>query len=102
MKAMTLPASSAEPPPSAITPSWRPAFSAASPASTFAATGLGFTSQNTAAAMLSPRSTSSARLTGGSSASRGSVTSSGRDMPAAFTAAPSSAMRPAPKRTEVG
>ena len=102
MKAMTLPASSAEPPPSAITPSCRPAFSAASPASTFAATGLGFTSENTAAAMPASRSTSSARFTGGRVASRGSVTSSGRDMPAAATAAPSSAMRPAPKRTEVG
>ena len=35
-------------------------------------------------------------------ASRGSVTSSGRRMPAALAASPSSSIRPAPKRTDVG
>ena len=41
MKAMTLPASSAEPPPKATTPSWPPSRIAASPAATLASVGFG-------------------------------------------------------------
>ncbi len=49
MKATTLPQSSAEPPPKAITPSWPPARMTASPASTLVSVGFGCTSENTAA-----------------------------------------------------
>ena len=49
MKAMTLPQSSAEPPPKATTPSWPPARSTASPAATLASVGFGCTSEKTAA-----------------------------------------------------
>ena len=49
MKAMTLPASSAEPPPKAITPSCPPARSTSSPSATLASVGLGWTSEKTAA-----------------------------------------------------
>ncbi len=41
ISAISLPASSAEPPPNATTPSWPPALKAATPAATFASTGLG-------------------------------------------------------------
>jgi hypothetical protein len=47
MKAMTLPVSSPEPPPKAMTPSCPPARSTAMPASTLVETGFGFTSENT-------------------------------------------------------
>ena len=48
MKATTLPASSAEPPPKATTPSCPPARIAASPAATLASVGFGCTSEKTA------------------------------------------------------
>ena len=102
MKAMTLPTSSAEPPPKATTPSWPPARRTRTPASTLAATGFGRTSEKTAQGMPPASRAASASVTIGMAARRGSVTRSGRRMPAAFTASGSSAMRPAPKRTEVG
>ena len=102
MKAMTLPASSAEPPPKAITPSCPPAFSASSPASILAATGFGLMPEKTLPGTPSAASSASASLTIGIAASRGSVTSSGRCMPAALAASPSSLIRPAPKRMDVG
>ena len=49
MKAITLPASSAEPPPKAMTPSLPLDFSALRPASTLAATGFGLISLKTTA-----------------------------------------------------
>ena len=102
MKATTLPQSSAEPPPKATTPSWPPSRSAASPAATLASVGFGCTSEKTAGPDPAARSTSSARAVIGSGARPGSVTSSGRAMPAAVQASASSAMRPAPKRIAVG
>ena len=48
MKATTLPTSSAEPPPKAMTPSCRPSRRTLTPASTLAATGFGRTSEKTA------------------------------------------------------
>ena len=48
MKAMTLPTSSPEPPPKAMTPSWPPSRSTLMPASTLAEIGLGFTSAKSA------------------------------------------------------
>ena len=102
MKAMTLPASSAEPPPKATTPSWPPARSAASPAATLASVGLGFTSEKTATSSPAARIAWSALRAMGSGATPGSVTMSGREMPAARQASPSSAIRPAPKRIAVG
>ena len=102
MKAMTLPVSSPEPPPKAMTPSWPPARSTAIPASTLAATGLGFTSENTAASMPASLRMPSTRCVTGRFASPASVTNSGFLMPAALSASGSSAIRPAPKRTAVG
>ena len=68
MKAMTLPASSAEPPPKATTPSWPPARSTARPASTFDSTGLGLTSEKIAG--LEPRVRERRRAPSRSSAAR--------------------------------
>ena len=102
MKAITLPASSAEPPPIAMTPSCLPPLSASRPASMVAAAGLGFTSENTCTGRLAPTRMSLAALIIGSLTSPRSVTISGRVMPAAAAASPSSFSRPAPIRTEVG
>ena len=102
MKAMTLPASSAEPPPKAITPSCPPARSISSPSATLASVGLDWTSEKTAASRPASLTDFSARWAMGSGTTPGSVTKSGRAIPAARAAAPSSAMRPAPKRMAVG
>ncbi len=102
MKATTLPQSSAEPPPKATTPSWPPARITSIPAATLASVGFGWTSWNTAAASPARFSASSARSAIGSGATPGSVTNSGLAIPAASHAAPSSAIRPAPKRIAVG
>jgi hypothetical protein len=102
MKAMVLPASSAEPPPNATTPSWPPAFSTASPAETFDSTGLGLMALNSAAPRPARVRLSNAAIVMAWLARNGSVTISGRLMPALAQALASSPMRPAPKRTEVG
>ena len=103
MKAMTLPTSSAEPPPKATTPSWPPSRIAASPAATLASVGFGWTSAKTAAGSPAAARAPSARAVIGSLARPGSVTSSGRrDAGAAAQASASSAIRPAPKRMAVG
>ena len=81
MKAMTLPASSAEPPPKATTPSCWPAFSTSSPASTLLSTGFGFTCENMAAPSPASVRLASAFSVIGCVARKGSVTSSGRFMP---------------------
>jgi len=72
------------------------------PASTFAATGFGFTSEKMAQGKPAASSCALAAATIGIFASTGSVTSRGRERPAFLTASASSEMRPAPKRTEVG
>jgi hypothetical protein len=102
MKAIALAVSIPEPPPQAITPSCLPARSTATPESTFLATGLGFTSLNSATSMPALRNPSMASLIIGSLARPGSVTSSGRLRPTALQASGNSRMRPAPKRIEVG
>ncbi len=102
MKAISLPASSAEPPPNATTPSCPPALNAAMPAARFDSTGLGCTSANSLAGVPAAASVSIAFAVIGILATTGSVTNSGLAILAAFTASPSSLMRPAPKRTVVG
>ena len=103
MKATTLPTSSAEPPPKAMTPSCRPSRRTLTPASTLAATGFGLHLREDGAGRSRRRaSASSALMVIGIAARRGSVTRSGRAMPADLTASGSSAMRPAPKRIVVG
>ena len=99
---MTLPASSAEPPPNATTPSCSPARIASSPAATLRSVGFGCTSEKTAGSSPSARIASSARAVIGRVARPGSVTNSGRSIPAALQARPSSAIRPGPKRMVVG
>ena len=101
-KAISLPRSSAEPPPKAMTPSCLPFLKAAMPAVRLDSTGLGFTSENTPCGTLASARIFSVAATTGSLARPGSVTNSGRLMPAAASASGSSAMRPAPKRTVVG
>ena len=102
MKAMTLPASSAEPPPKATTPSWPPSRIAASPAATLASVGFGWTSAKTAAGSPAAARAPSARQVISSLASPGSVTKSGRVIRAAAQASASSSIRPGPKRMAVG
>ena len=102
MKATTLPASSAEPPPKATTPSWPPSRSARRPASTLVSVGFGCTSEKTSARRPAAARTPRARVVIGRSRRPGSVTKSGRVMPAAAQASASSSMRPAPKRIAVG
>ena len=77
MKAISLPASSAEPPPNATTPSCPPALKAATPSLTLASTGLGFTSENSFAGMPAAASASIAFCVIGFLARTGSVTNSG-------------------------
>ena len=101
-KAMSLPRSSAEPPPKAMTPSCLPFLKAAMPAVRLESTGLGFTSENTACGIFASARIFSVEATTGSLARPGSVTKSGRLMPAKASASGSSLMRPAPKRTVVG
>ena len=102
MKAMTLPASSAEPPPMAMTPSCLPPLSASRPASMVAAPGLGFTSENTCTGRFAATRMSTRGLDHRQLDEPRSVTISGRVMPATAAASPSSFSRPAPIRTEVG
>jgi hypothetical protein len=102
ISAISLPASSAEPPPKATTPSWPPALNAATPAAMFDSTGFGCTSEKTFAATPAAASASSAFRVIGILATTGSVTNSGFENFAAFTASPISLARPAPKRTVVG
>ena len=102
MKATTLPQSSADPPPNATTPSCPPSRITASPAATFASVGFGCTSEKTAARNPAASSSPSASAVIVSFASPGSVTSSGRVIPAAAQASASSSIRPAPKRMLVG
>ena len=82
MKATTLPQSSAEPPPKATTPSCPPSRMTLRPAATFSSVGFGCTSEKTAAASPPAASTPSAPVAIGRSRSPGSVTKSGRAMPA--------------------
>ena len=77
MKAISLPASSAEPPPNATTPSCPPALNAAMPAARFASTGLGCTSANSLAAMPAAASVSIACRRHRHLGDDGSVTNSG-------------------------
>ena len=102
MKATTLPQSSAEPPPKAMTPSLPLSRRTFSPSSTFAATGLAWTRSNSVTLSPSAASCAMASLIIGRPERPESVTSSGRSMPAARQACASSAMRPGPKRTAVG
>ena len=101
MKAIALAASSALPPPSAITPSWPPLRSASTPAATSAPVGLGRTSANSATGRPA-RAIASTRSPIACPARPGSVIRSGRAMPSAAQASGSSAIRPAPNRTVVG
>ena len=102
ISAMALAASSALPPPNAITPSWPPARNAATPAVTFASTGFGCTSENTSQPRPASRQSRTAFATIGSAASPASVTSSGRCMPSERQCSGSSTMRPAPNLMLVG
>ena len=102
MSATAFPASRALPPPKAMTPSWSPARSAATPAWTLASTGLARTSEKTAHPSPASSQVATAFATIGRAASPGSVTSRGRPMPSSRQAIASSRMRPAPKRIEVG
>ncbi len=72
------------------------------PASTLAAIGLGFTSENTPTSSPASRSSFTISCVTGRFTSPASVTSSGRAIPAAFSASGSSLIRPAPNRTAVG
>ena len=100
--AISLPASSAEPPPNATTPSCAPALNAAMPARMLDSTGLDLMSLNRVAGRPDAASKAIAFVVMGSDARTGSVTNKGLRMPAAVTASANSAIRPAPKRTEVG
>jgi hypothetical protein len=102
MKAITLPASSAEPPPKATTPSCPPPRMASRPAAMLLSTGLGLIAENSAAPSPASFKLSSACWVIGCVARNGSVTRSGRVMPELRQASASSAMRPAPKRMAVG
>ena len=81
IKAIALAASSAEPPPNAMTPSWPPALNAATPSSTFLPVGLPLMAWNRPASRPAERHESSSFTVIGNAASPGSVTSSGRFMP---------------------
>ena len=96
MKATTLPQSNALPPPSATTPSWPPAANARTPASTLPATGFGRTSVNRPPSRPPARRISSRAGVTGRAASPGSVTTSGRAMPACSQARAALARLPAP------
>ena len=102
MNAITLPQSRALPPPRATTPSWLAAWNARTPASTLAATGLERTSVNSPGSWPPARRISSSASVTGSSASPGSVTTSGRRSPACSQARAALARLPAPKTTVVG
>ncbi|MNF39991.1 hypothetical protein D3C85_604260 [compost metagenome] len=102
IRAMALPASSAEPPPKAITPSWPPALKAATPSITLCPVGLPLIAENSPALRPSSRHCSRAWSISDRAARPGSVTSSGALMPRARQACGSSLMRPAPTRIEVG
>ncbi len=102
IKAITLPTSSAEPPPNAITPSWSPACKATTPSVTFLSMGLLLTSEKTL--MPSPAClhalTASRNI--GNSTRPPSVTSNGRLIPSDTQTSGNSLIRPAPKRMSVG
>ncbi|MNR08206.1 hypothetical protein D3C85_1243510 [compost metagenome] len=102
IRAMALPASRAEPPPKAITPSWPPALKAATPSVTFGSVGLPLIPWNSPALRPLSRHWRRAASIMGNAARPGSVTSNGAVMPSSRQAALSSAMRPTPTRTEVG
>jgi hypothetical protein len=72
------------------------------PALTLAEIGLGFTSANTPTSKPASRSSFRVFCVTGKFTSPASVTSSGRAIPAVFSASGSSAMRPAPNFTAVG
>jgi hypothetical protein len=67
-----------------------------------ASVGFGCTSEKTAARIPAAASTPRASVAIGRSRRPGSVTKSGRVIPAVAQASASSSMRPAPKRIEVG
>ena len=102
MKAMTLPVSSPEPPPKAITPSCPPARSTSTPAVTFAEIGLGFTSEKTPTSNPASRNSFNVFCVTGRLTRPASVTSSGFDIPAVRSASGSSTIRPAPNLMAVG
>ena len=100
--AITLPASSAEPPPMAMTPSIFPEQKTSAPFSMFSPTGLGLMSAKTFTPSPSAASWPTISAIIGMAASPGSVTSSGFSMPSSAHMAASSPARPGPKRTDVG
>src|SRR5262249_56021824 len=91
-----------EPPPKATTPSCLPARRTAMPDSTLDSTGFDCTSANSATVSPADFNKSIACVVIGNFARPASVTSRGREMPAARHASASSLIRPAPKRTGGG
>ena len=105
MKAMTLPQSSAEPPPKATTPSCPPVAQHLEPGGDvgLGRVGLHVGEDRRLAARRPARPTPARAAAIGSGATPGSVTKSGRAIPAARRRRrASSSMRPAPKRMAVG
>ena len=102
MNAITLPRSSAEPPPKAMTPSKPPSRYIVTPASAFLSVGFASTSENNAAPRPASFISASVRWVISLSANPRSVTSSGLAIPADWQTSPISLMRPAPKRIGLG
>src|SRR5260370_5283325 len=102
MKATHLPTSSAEPPPTATTPSWPPALKASIPARRFDSVGLACTSEKMLIGIPASQMRWAMPATRSVSASPLSVTSNGLAIPCVLHASGSSAMRPTPVMTRVG